>query len=124
MGSLETNSLYDTSDLIQWMLNRYSQPEIRFATVTVELQSLDPARLAAVTALDLGSVVTVRRTPGGTGTPATITKVEQVDQIVYALDVSNSTYTLTLTFSLFDPRSYFTLDSAVLGVLDVNQLGA
>lgn len=118
LGQLENASDADTLSLCQYMVGRYSQPEVRFGQITLELQSLTSAQLATVLALDLVQLVTVKRTPPGTGTPSVITILSTVENIGLALDVSNSTYTMTIGLGSVDSRAFLVLDDPIFGVMD------
>lgn len=111
------------ADVCAYLVGRYSQPDVRFDTITIELQSLSVSQLAAVLALDLVQLATVKRTPPGTGTPTTVTKISVVDGIKFALNVSSSTYVMTIQFSSFDTRNFFILDDPTFGILDSSKLG-
>jgi hypothetical protein len=112
----ETDAL--VLDLCGYTVGRYSTPNVRFGSVSLDLQSLTSTQLAAILALDLCDLVTVKRTPAGSGTPATITSISYIDQISLALNVSSSTYTITFALGSVDTRSFFILNDPVFGTLD------
>jgi hypothetical protein len=122
LAALENLTDADVLDLCQYLAGRYSQPNVRFDTVTVELQSLSSAQLAAVLALDITDLVTVQRTPPGSGTPATISLLEMVDGVSLSLDVSGSKFTAKFNLYSVDARSFFILNDPVFGLLDSGNL--
>lgn len=122
LSSLENLTDGDVLDVCEYLVGRYSEPDVRFDTLAIELQSLTGTQLASVLALDLVKMVTVSRTPPGSGSPTTITKLSLVDGISFALDVSGSTYRMTIQLASVDTRSFFILDDPVFGLLDVDKL--
>jgi hypothetical protein len=107
--------------LCNWVLSIYQNPVVRFDTLEIEMAGLSPTQQASLAALDLMSLAWVKRTPPGGGTPAVIAIPSYVESINYALDASGSTYRVKFGFGTV-PAFGFVLDSATLGVLDVNQL--
>lgn len=108
----------DVENICLYLVGRYSEPEVRFDSLTIELQSLTQAQITQLASLDLVQLVTVKRTPPGTGTPSTIVLLSVVDGIAFALDVSASSYKMTLQLGSIDSRLSFKLDDSVFGVLD------
>jgi hypothetical protein len=122
LPTVESRLDSDVLGLCNYLVGRYSQPEIRFATLTVELQSLPLIQQQALLALDIGSMVWVKRTPPGSGTPATIAILSQVEQITAAFDSSNSSFTVTFGFGSVDLRPFFIVGSATQGLLNTGIL--
>jgi hypothetical protein len=118
LGELGNNTDTDTLGLCEYLLGRYSKPDVRFDTLSLDLQSLNVVFQQQLALLELVDLVTVMRTPPGVGTPATITKLSIIDGIAWAFDVSNSTYTVALQLGSVDTRSFFKLDDPVFGLLD------
>lgn len=118
VGQIENSTDADVLSLCQYLVGRYGAPDVRFDTIQIELQSLSAPDLATVLGLELVQLVTVSRTPGGSGTPATITKLSIIDGIGFSCDVSNSTYVMTINLGSVDTRAFLILDDAVFGVMD------
>jgi hypothetical protein len=92
--------------------------------LSVELSTFGSTTRAALEALDLVQLVTVKRTPPGSGAPTTITKLSVIDGISFSLDASAGTYLMTINLGSVDTRAYFRLDDPVFGLLDAgNKLG-
>lgn len=64
LPQLENWSDADVLNLCNWVLSLYSQPEVRFDTVTLELTGMDIAQLQQLASLDMTDLCTVKRTPG------------------------------------------------------------
>ena len=124
LSQLENNRGADIQGICDWLAAIYSSPEVRFDSITVDLQGLTDTGSAGlygaakIAALDIGCPVTVDRTPPGTGTPSTISIDSVIEGISYSLDVSSSSYLVTFSLALDQRTLAFTLDDPVLGVLD------
>jgi hypothetical protein len=124
LGQIENASDLDALALCQYIVSRYSQPDVRFDLLSVELSTFGSTTRAALEALDLVQLVTVKRTPPGSGAPTTITKLSVIDGISFSLDASAGTYLMTINLGSVDTRAYFRLDDPVFGLLDAgNKLG-
>ena len=75
--------------------------------------------------MEIGDVVSVTRTPSGSGTPATLTKYHSIDGISWTLDASTQQYSVLLNLASMQSRTYLVLDDAYLGILETstNRLG-
>lgn len=100
------------------LAGRYSVPEYRFESVTVELTGLTAAQQTEVLGLELTDFVQVAFTPNHTG--STITKWCQVIGIDHQIGVDR--HQVMFRFSAAD-YSWFTLNHTVLGRLNLNLLG-
>ena len=111
-------NLYDADVLgiCQWMVFRYKNPEIRFDTLKIELTSLSGTNQAILSALDIGSVVMVIRTPPGGG--SAIQQLSMIEHMDWSADASQPTCTLTLGLQDIAASTYFTLNSATNGKLN------
>lgn len=118
LGQIENATDADTLSLCQYMVGRYSQPEVRFGQITVELQSLSPSLLTNILQLELTQLVTVNRTPPGGGSPSPISILSMIEGVSFSLDVSASTYTMTIGLGSVESRAFLVLDDPVFGVLD------
>lgn len=122
VGQLENNSDQDVLNLCQYLVGRYAQPDVRFDTMTVELNGFGLTIREQLAALELVQLVTIKRTPPGSGSPATISKLQIIDGIKFALDVSSSTYRMSFQFGSIDAVNFFKLDDSIFGVLDSSKL--
>lgn len=118
LGTLENLTDGDVSNLCAYLLGRYSQPDVRFDSVVVDLLSQTALTQAALASLDLVNTVSVSRTPPGSGTPAMLTKNSIVDGVKYAFDVSASSYKMTVQLGSIDSRKFFILNDSTFGLLD------
>lgn len=63
LGELLTDDTDATSDLLDFLLGRYSQPETRFTSLVVEVEFLTAMQRDRVLRLDIGDRVIIGRTP-------------------------------------------------------------
>lgn len=114
--TLLINSSAQALDMGNYLAGIYSEPELRFSSLTIDVHALSTAEQASVLSLDISSVIRVKFTPNQTGT--------QIDRHCIVLGISHdisamaATHTMTLTLGDTDRRSMFTLDNSVFGVLD------
>ncbi len=122
LPTLENIDDPDVLSLCGFYLQKYSEPEVRFDTVGVELAGLSPTDQAAVAALDIGSAVVCVRNPPGGG--AAIQKLSLVEKIDWTADAS--TGSCKVIFGLQDISDAvgtgFILDSPTQGILDTSTL--
>ena len=130
LGQLENSTDATVADLTNFMVNRYAQPEVRFDSVQISLNSLlnlsnSVNRQQVLQFMEIGDVVSVTRTPSGSGTPATLTKYHSIDGISWTLDASTQQYSVLLNLASMQSRTYLVLDDAYLGILETstNRLG-
>ena len=119
LGTLENKQDSDVLSLCQYLVGRYSQPEVRFDTITVELAGLSDSQSNSVLVCDLTRTVSVTRTPPGGG--SAITKLCMIEGINWSIDVGGSAL-VTFNLGLLDTRNFVILDDASLGVLDTSKL--
>jgi hypothetical protein len=55
--------------LANFLLDRYEQPEYRFSSIAVTMNSLTPTQRARLYQLEMGSVISIRFTPNSVGDP-------------------------------------------------------
>jgi hypothetical protein len=118
LGTLLTLEGVQTANIVYSYLARFSTPEVRFHTATVNLAACTAGEVAQVVGLELADVVTVERSPLNVG--ATISRVSLVDGISHR--IGHGSWSVELTFANADTLTYFVLDDPVLGVLDSNRL--
>jgi hypothetical protein len=106
----------ELEDIAQGLVNRYKDPRVRFTGVSLQLVGRNYA--TDVATLDIGSIVTVRKSFGVGTSP--------IDQLLVVTGVAHSitpgSYTVGFTFEPADQYGYFTLDSTEFGILDTNLL--
>lgn len=105
-------------DIANYVVARYAEPELRFQSLTVNLDTLPAGQQATLLALEIGDVCQIKMTPNNTGTP--IDRYAQIFRIAHS--VSQSRHDVTLTF---DPLEFaaFILDDAIFGKLDTGKIG-
>jgi hypothetical protein len=115
------DSLVSTVDqgqqLADYLVNVFGDPQVRVDALSVNLSGLNGPQTDRVLGLELGDVVRVLFTPSGIGDQ--INQVAVIDAIEHQVEPLQH----VVRFSLSEARIGFTLDSAELGVLDVNKLG-
>lgn len=104
-------------DLANYLLNLYSQPQTRIASIDVYLHGLEMGNQNTVLNLDIGSVVRVIYTPNDVGVP--LDKFCMVEGISHAMAPMQHVVTLHLS-NLADGfgTTPFILDDAEFGLLD------
>lgn len=112
----------DVLALCQLFLNAYSQPEVRFDQIGVELLPLQAWQQAQIAALDIGSVVVAERTPPGGGTR--ITQLSMIEHVSWSLDSTQGTAKLTVGLQNIKAVDYFLVYAPTVGsgLLDTDTL--
>lgn len=108
----------EVATLLDYHLNRFATPELRFTNVTVNTGDLTAAQMGALTALELADIVTVYRTPLNTGSE--INRMSLIDGISHSIDAG--TWNIDYRLANADNRSFLQLDHATFGELDANRL--
>ena len=111
------STVSQAQDLASYLANTFGDPQVRVDSLSVNLAGLTGPQTDRVLGLELGDVVRVLFTPSGIGD-----QIEQVG-VIDAVEHAIAPQQHTIRFSLSEARIGFTLDSAELGVLDVNKLG-
>lgn len=130
LGTLENVNDQAVLNLVNLYLSRYTTPEIRMESITVNLLDMtrdpDPINayfdLLVLLKLDLTDVVEVKRTPPGTGTPAVLDFISRIEGISHSWNVSSDTYSMTLALGSVDLREWLILDDTAHGILNTNYL--
>jgi hypothetical protein len=122
LGTLFTIDDDETQNLVDFHLQRFAAPELRFHAATLNAVALDETELTTVLSLELTDIVSIERSPLGIG--ATIERLSILDGVSHRIaHTSNSVYwTIDLSFANADTRAFLTLDDDVFGVLDANRL--
>jgi hypothetical protein len=95
LPGLELLNDTDVSALVSYYLDLYSEPEIRFDTLQLELQGLTPEDQAIMSSLELLTLAMVTRTPPGGGAP--ISLLSAIENINWTFDSSAKTCKLALS---------------------------
>jgi hypothetical protein len=122
ISGLQNKDDTDVLNLAYYMLGRYSQPDLRFDNVTVELAGLSDDQATTLLGLELTDTVTVKRTPPGTGSPTSTSMSCLIDGISISADASSGSFRVTYNLSALRSRQTFILDDSSLGVLDTSKL--
>ena len=101
-----------------FLVEQYGNPEYRFESVTVMLNPLSNIDINRILSLEICSIVQVKFTPNGVGSP--ITKYARV--IGMSEDLQPDAYYISFKLQTLENQE-FTLDSDVSGLLDYNLLG-
>lgn len=105
--------------LANYLLNKYKQPEVRVASLELDLAGLEYQQQTDIITLDLGSLVSVTFTPDGIGTP--ITQLSYVEGISHRITASS--HKVELSLGAAENSTFFLLDDLSFGRLDAgNQL--
>lgn len=108
----------ETQNLVDYYLERFKDPELRFERAEINLGARTATEVAQVLGLDLTHVVTVERSPLGVGD--TISRLSLIDGIRHR--ITPGSWTVEFLFANADTRSFLTLDDPLTGELDANRL--
>lgn len=97
----------------------HKDPFLRFTGVSVQLAALNATQQETLLDADLTDVATVQKS-FATGSPASVTETLIVSGIAH--EIRPGDHRIRFTFESIDTRAFFTLDSALLGILDTNLL--
>jgi hypothetical protein len=112
--------LANEADLIQlanYLLIKYSEPELRFESVVVDLRTVTAEQREDLLQLELADAVRVKLTPNNT--PPTIEQFGKVVSLNYSFTPDVQTVEIGLASAA---ASFFVLDDAEFGRLDFNIL--
>lgn len=118
LGNLPTLDDAQTQSIVDYYLERFKTPELRFDTATINMLALSDEQIRAVLNLELTDVVTVERSPLGVG--STIERMSLVEGIAHR--ISHGSWTVQVSFSNADTRAFLMLDDATFGKLGTNRL--
>lgn len=116
-GLLMTTDL-TAQDYAYKILNRYSNPEYRFDSLTIEMAELTEAQQLDVLERELTDTVQIKFTPNNVGSQ--INKYAQIIGISH--NINNFSHRVTFRFATWD-FAPFVLDDTVFGVLNAYGLG-
>ncbi len=109
--------LADLETLGDFLVTRYSNPEYRFDSLTINLKTVTPTQRDDLLGLELGDVVLVEFTPGGIA-PA----IERYGKVIRLAPTFADNFE-TLEVGLEEVTALFILDDPDFGKLDVSLLG-
>lgn len=105
-------------DIADYIVQLYADPKLRFASLTVNVDSLSTAQRADVLGMELGDVASITFTPNQTG--SAIERFGQVIRIAHSESPGRHDVTFGFNSLEFAP---FVLDDAQFGKLDTGRLG-
>lgn len=108
----------ETQNLVDYYLERFKDPELRFETAEINLGARTATEVQQVLGLDLTHVVTVERSPLGVGD--TISRLSLIDGIRHR--IAPGSWAVEFSFANADTRSFLTFDDPVTGELGANRL--
>jgi hypothetical protein len=109
----ELSSLAGQEGLADFMIQRYSEPEYRFRSLTCNLRGMSDAKVLEVLAIDIGDQVDVSFTPNGI--PPSVSIRNRVIGVSHEIGIDS--HFVTFNFEKL-PFTFFVLDDAVFGKLD------
>lgn len=113
------NSQFQLSELADFLVTKYGNPEYRFEGITVDLLAITPQQRQSVIDIELGDIVRITFTPSNV--PPSLTRYGKVIGLGYAVTPSSQEVFLQLQST---EGSLFVLDDPVFGRLDEgNSLG-
>ena len=117
--SVALNTLVSTSaqlqNLADFLVQKYGDPEYRFETISVNLDTVGATYKATCLGLEIGDVVSITFTPNGIGDP-----IEQYGQIIrISHELEPLRHDMFISVSSLD-WTFIVLDDAVFGKLDSN----
>jgi hypothetical protein len=101
------------SNVANWLVKRFKDPEYRFEAVTVNVDSLNATNRAAVLAMDIATIAEMQFTPNQTGSPI----VQRCMVIGIKHGITPDRHDVTFQFQQL-PFTFFVLDDVVWGKLD------
>jgi hypothetical protein len=117
--SLLNGSASEVQNLGQYLLGKYSQPQLRFTGLSTQLFALNDANQNTCLDLDLTDVCSVVK-HFAVGSPSSVTQTVIVTGISH--NITPGSHIVSYTFESTDGNAYLTLDDAVFGTLDNNLL--
>ncbi|AUV61428.1 putative tail fiber [Pontimonas phage phiPsal1] len=112
------SSSQQLQDIADYVVQRYAEPELRFETLTVNVDVLDAGQRASVLGLDIADVTLIKFTPNGVGNP--IEKFGQIIRVAHSQSPGRHDVTFGFDSLEFAP---LVLDDVVFGKLNSGRLG-
>lgn len=101
-------SMLDASDQSRYLVTRFGTPQVRIGAVTLRPQRHADVLFPAVLGFELGTRVTVERTPVGVG--SVFSQPALLEQVEHVVDLNRWVWSVVWSLSPADPTSYFRLD--------------
>ena len=102
-------------NLADFLVQKYGDPEYRFESISINLDTVGSTYKATCLALEMGDVISITLTPNGIGDP--IQQYGQVISIGHGIETSR--HDMFISVASLD-WSFLVLDDAVFGKLDSN----
>lgn len=118
VGELFNSADTEVEDLLTYLLQRFKDPESRFAEIEINTMARSTANAELIALLELVDVVTVKRKALNIGDITTLTSI--VDGINHRITAGS--WTTTLRLSNADTRPFLVLNDITFGVLGQNRL--
>lgn len=118
VGEVFNSTDAQVKDLLTYLLQRFKDPESRFAEIEINTMKRSAADAQLVALLDLTDVIAVKRKPLNIGAIATVNSI--VDGVHHR--ITPGSWTTTLRLSNADTRPFLILNDAVFGALDANRI--
>jgi hypothetical protein len=124
IAELTVDTLIDDADEVQGLANlllsRFSEPQLRFQAIRVDIDKISALQRAEVFALEIGDVAQVKLTPGNPPVGAKVERYGQVIQIAH--DVSPGSHQVTFGLGSLQ-TSLFVIGDAEFGTIGVGAPG-
>ena len=119
ISSIQLETLVSTTEQLQniadFLVQKYGDPEYRFETIRVNLDTIGSTNKATCLGLEIGDVVSISFTPNNIGSP-----IQQFGQIIrIAHDIDISRHDMSISVASLD-WTFLVLNDAVFGKLDSN----
>jgi hypothetical protein len=109
----------EVNALANYLLGRYKNPVLRFTGLQVQLAALTADQQNLVLSADISEITSVTKS-FSTGSPSTVTQKVFISGVSH--EIVPGSHKVRFTFESTDSNGYFTLDSALFGVLNQNLL--
>jgi hypothetical protein len=102
-------------NLADFLVQKYGDPEYRFETIRVNLDTVGSANKATCLGLEIGDIINITFTPNGIGSP-----IQQYGQVIRINhEIETSRHDMFISVSSLD-WTFLVLDDTVFGKLDSN----
>jgi len=119
--SVAVDTLVDSTaqlqNLADFLVQKYGDPEYRFETISMNLNTMTAPNKATILGLEIADVISVKFTPNGLGDP-----IEQFGQIIRVnQELDSVRHDVSISVASLD-WTFLVLDDAVFGILDLDHL--
>lgn len=108
----------ELDNIADFIVSRFADPEYRFDSVSMNLDTMSAGDKADVLAIELGDIVLIKFTPNGVGDP--ILQYGEVIKLDH--EIEQIRHDITIGIAGLD-WTFLVLDDTLFGTLDVNHLG-